>query len=188
MALYSIENDTCLGISHSGAVNVESEGYVELSDEEVAKIVELIRKEGTSDIKELRLEEIYPDIYKELDDAYYKIAYSAEEMHWLWEGYYDGYYEYDDEELIAYCAENCGFNFEYNEEDYIKEGELDEDTLYYDKIDAFKEWLDDYVNGLDDKDVKDFFYNHMKADLNPDDIAYEVAIPEEIIEMAEKKD
>lgn len=92
MALYSIENDTCLGISHSGAVNVESEGYVELSDEEVAKIVELIRKEGTSDIKELRLEEIYPDIYKELDDAYYKIVYSAEEMHWLWEGYYDGYY------------------------------------------------------------------------------------------------
>ena len=39
MALYSIENDTCLGITHSGgAVNVESEGYVELSDEEVAKI------------------------------------------------------------------------------------------------------------------------------------------------------
>ena len=51
MALYSIYNDTCLGISHSGAVNVESEGYVELSDEEVVKIVELIRKEGTTDIK-----------------------------------------------------------------------------------------------------------------------------------------
>ena len=45
MALYSIENDTCLGISHSGAVNVESEGYVELSDDEVAKIVDLIRRE-----------------------------------------------------------------------------------------------------------------------------------------------
>lgn len=45
MALYSIENDTCLGITHSGgAVNVESEGYVELSDEEVAKIVDLIRQ------------------------------------------------------------------------------------------------------------------------------------------------
>ena len=27
MALYSIENETCLGISHSGAVNVESEAY-----------------------------------------------------------------------------------------------------------------------------------------------------------------
>ena len=56
MALYSIENDTCLGISHSGAVNVESEGFVELSDEEVAKVVDLIRKEGTSDIEELRLD------------------------------------------------------------------------------------------------------------------------------------
>ena len=76
MALYSIENDTCLGISHSGAVNVESEGYVELSDEEVVKIVELIRKEGTTDIEELRLEELYPDIYKKLRDAYYDMAYN----------------------------------------------------------------------------------------------------------------
>ena len=60
MALYSIENDTCLGISHSGAVNVESDGFVELSDEEVVRIVELIRKEGTSDIEGLRLKELYP--------------------------------------------------------------------------------------------------------------------------------
>ena len=45
MALYSIENDTCLGITHSGcAVNVESEGYVELSDEEVKKLKAKIKK------------------------------------------------------------------------------------------------------------------------------------------------
>ena len=187
MALYSIENDTCLGISHSGAVNVESEGFVELSDEEVAKVVDLIRKEGTSDIEELRLEEVYPDIYEKLREAYYEMAYNAEELHWLWEGYNNGYFEYDTDELMAYCAENCGFNFEYNEEDYIEDGKLDEDTLEYDKMDAFNEWLDDYVNGLDDKDVKDFFYNHMNAGLDLDDIAYEVAIPENIIKMAEKK-
>ena len=116
------------------------------------------------------------------------MAYNAEELHWLWEGYNNGYFEYDTDELMAYCAENCGFNFEYNEEDYIEDGELDEDTLEYDKMDAFNEWLDDYVNGLDDKDVKDFFYNHMNAGLDLDDIAYEVAIPENIIKMAEKKD
>ena len=59
MALYSIENDTCLGITHSGcAVNVESEGYVELSDEEVAKILALLafemnRIEGRREYEEL---------------------------------------------------------------------------------------------------------------------------------------
>jgi hypothetical protein len=36
--------------------------------------------------------------------------------------------------------------------------------------------------------VKDFFYNHMNAGLELDNIAYEVAIPEAIIKMAEKKD
>ena len=35
MALYKIENDNCLGVSHSGPVNIKSEGFVELSDEEV---------------------------------------------------------------------------------------------------------------------------------------------------------
>ena len=70
MALYRIENDTCLGITHSGgAVNVESEGYVELSDEEVAKIVDLIRQKGTTDIDELELEEKYPDIYEKRREA-----------------------------------------------------------------------------------------------------------------------
>ena len=55
MALYSIENDTCLGISHSGAVNVESEGYVELADEEVEKNVDLIRQKKTTNIRKLGL-------------------------------------------------------------------------------------------------------------------------------------
>ena len=126
MALYSIYNDTCLGWSHSGPVNVESDGFVELSDEEVTKIIELIRKEGTSNIEELRLKELYPDIYKKLDNAFYEMAYNAEEMHWLWEGFYNRYYDYDPYELMAYCAENCGFNFD--EEFYIKEVGFDEET------------------------------------------------------------
>ena len=80
MALYSIENDTCLGISHSGAVNVESEGYVELSDEEVEKIVDLIRQKKTTNIIGLGLEEKYPDIYEKLREAHHDMAYSEEEL------------------------------------------------------------------------------------------------------------
>ena len=188
MALYSIENDTCLGISHSGAVNVESEGYVELSDEEVAKIVDLIRQKGTTDIEGLELEEKYPDIYEKLSEAYYDMAYNAEELHWLWEGYNNGYFEYDTDELMTYCEENCGFNFEFDEEDYTVDGELDEDALEDDKTEAFNDWLDDYVAGLEDDEVKDFFYNHMNAGLEMEAIEYSVKIPGAIIKLAEKKD
>ena len=189
MALYSIENDTCLGFSHSGgAVNVESEGYVELSDEEVAKIVDLIRQKGTTDIGKLNLEEIYPDIYEKLREAYYDMAYNEEELHWLWEGYNSSYFEYDAVELMAYCEENCGFHFEYNKEDYIEDGELDEDALHDDKAEAFNDWLDDYVAGLEDDEVKDFFYNQMNANLELDDVNYSVGIPGAIIKLAEKKE
>jgi len=190
MALYSIYNDTCLGWSHSGPVNVESDGFVELSDEEVAKIVELIRKEGTFYVEELRLEEVYPDIYKKLDDAFFKMAYDAEEKHWLMEGFLEGYYEYNTEELMAYCVENCGFIFEYDEEDYITDGELDEDALYDAKTDYFDDWLKDYVSSLNEEEAIKFLKEHLNADVNiyDDEVAYQVAIPDEIIEMAKKKE
>lgn len=185
MALYSIYNDTCLGWSHSGPVNVESDGFVELSDEEVTKIVELIRKEGTSDIEELKLEEVYPDIYKKLDDAFYEMAYNAEEKHWLMEGFLEGYYEYNTDELMAYCEENCGFVYEDDDEDAT-----DDDDEDYAKIDYFDSWLKDYVSGLNDEEASEFLKEHMNADVNldDDDVEYQVAIPDAIIKMAEKKE
>ena len=181
MALYSIYNDTCLGWSHSGPVNVESDGFVELSDEEVTKIVELVRKEGTFYIDELRLEEVYPDIYKKLDDAFFKMAYAAEEKHWLMEGFLDGYYEYDTDELMAYCKENCGYEYDDEEEE-----EEEEDAEY----EYFDSWLREYVTGLDDEEAIVFLKEHMNADVNiyDDEVEYQVAIPDEIIEMAKKKE
>ena len=71
MALYSIESEQCLGISHSGAVTVNGESAVELSDEEVDILVKLIKEKGTTDVEELDLENLHPDIYKKLDEAYY---------------------------------------------------------------------------------------------------------------------
>ena len=62
MALYSIENDICLGISHSGAVNVESEGYVELSDEEVAKIFALIDENVTLEEERRKVKSCIMDV------------------------------------------------------------------------------------------------------------------------------
>lgn len=195
MALYSIESEQCLGISHSGAVTVNGESAVELSDEEVAILVNLIKENDTTDVEELKLKEKYPDIYEKLDDAYLDMAYRAEETHWLWEGYNNGYFEYDTDELMEYCEQECGFTFEFKPEEYFDEDDLEyykedpesyEDEIYDVKCEAFNEWLDDYVSGLSDDEARDFFYNHMDANLDLDNVEYEVEIPQAIIKMAEE--
>jgi hypothetical protein len=196
MALYSIESEQCLGMSHHGAVTVNGESAVELSDEEVDILVKLIQEKNSTDVGDLDLETLHPDIYKKLDEAYSDMAYRAEEIHWLWEGYNNGYFEYDSEKLMDYCEKELGFEFEYDVKDYylddpedLEEGEepdIDEDQIEEDKNDAFSEWLDDYVSGLNDDEARDFFYNHMHADLDMDNVEYTVEIPQSIINKAKE--
>ena len=196
MALYSIESEQCLGMSHHGAVTVNGESAVELSDEEVDILVKLIQEKNSTDVGDLDLETLHPDIYKKLDEAYSDMAYRAEEIHWLWEGYNNGYFEYDSEKLMDYCEKELGFEFEYDVKDYylddpedLEEGEepeIDEDMLEEDKWNAFSEWLDDYLSDLSDDEARDFFYNHMDADLNMDGVEYTVGIPEAIIAKAKQ--
>ena len=195
MALYSIESEQCLGMSHCGAVTVNGESAVELSDEEVNILVKLIKEKESTDIGDLDLEDLHPDIYKKLDEAYHKMAYDAEEMHWLWEGYYNGYYEYDDDELMAYCEKELDFSFEFKPEeyfdsesdieDYKEDPESYEDEINDLKYEAFSDWLSDYVDGLSDDEARDFFYDHMGADLNMDGVEYTVGIPQAIINKAQ---
>ena len=195
MALYSIESEQCLGMAHfGGAVTVNGESAVELTDEEVDILVKLIKENDTTDVEDLDLENLYPAIYEKLRDAYYKMAYDAEEMHWLREGYDNGYFEYDEEKLMNYCERELDFKFEYDIKKYylddpedLEEGEepdIDEDQIEEDKYEAFSEWLDDYVNGLPDKEAKSFFYEHMNADLDMDNVEYSVEIPAAIIKKA----
>ena len=195
MALYSIESEQCLGMSHHGAVTVNGESAVELSDEEVDILVKLIKEKNSTDVGDLDLETLHPDIYEKLREAYYMMAYEAEEMHWLWEGYYNGYYEYDTDELMAYCEKELDFSFEFKPEEYFDEDELKnykedpesyEEEIYDEKYEAFSEWLSDYVEGLSDDEARDFFYDHMDADLNLDDIEYTVKIPQAIINKAQQ--
>ena len=189
MALYSIESEQCLGMSHfGGAVTVNGERAVELSDEEVDILVKLIKENDSTDVGELDLENLHPTIYEKLRDAYYKMAYDAEEMHWLWEGYYNGYYEYDTDELKDYCKKECGFSYEFDklEAGYSEDDEVDEEEVEDSENEAFSEWLDDYVSGLSDEEARDFFYEHMDADLNMDDVEYTVGIPQAIITKAKQ--
>ena len=187
---FDIESEACLGISHSGPVYCSSTGSIELSDEEVSLLVALIKEKGTSDIKELELEETYPEIFEKLDDAYFRIAYEAEELHWLWYGYHEGVYEYDADELLSYCENECGFVFDGNEEDFVDEdGDFDEESYEEAKMEAFlDDWLLPYIKSLDTSDQMDFLRDQMNASVEMDgnDVSYEVRIPEGIIELAKK--
>lgn len=195
MAEYTIECEQCLGISHDFAVYADGEGTVELSDEEVTTLVQLIRQKGTTDVRELNLETTHPDLYAKLDKAYHDLARHAETMHWLWEGYENGYYEYDEDELMDYCEQELDFTFEYDEEDYLDEDDdldeedvLDEDEIRYDaKLHALRFWLDDYLHSLSDEEVFSFMNEHMNACIEDEEVEkYTVSIPEAIIQKAKE--
>ena len=110
MPIFSIECEQSLGMTHfGGEVTAEGESTVDLTDEEVKLLVDLIREKDSTDVEELELEEKYPKLYGKLDDAYRDMAYRAEEMHWLWEGYNNGYFEYDTEELMDYCEKELDY-------------------------------------------------------------------------------
>lgn len=80
---FDIENEICLGISHSGAVMTEGTGILELDDNEVSLLINIIKEKKTSDVDELGIEESHPNLYEKLRQAYYDMAYKAEELHWL---------------------------------------------------------------------------------------------------------
>ena len=189
MAEYKIECKQFLGFAHyGGGVTTEGSSTIELSDEEVTTLVQLIREKETTDIGELDLETSHPELYAKLDEAYHDMARHAEYMHWLWEGFDNGYYEYDEEELMDYCERECGFDFEFIEEDYLDEnGEIDEDSKEYAKSSAFHDWLDDYVRSLSDDDAAAFMTEHMDAGVDVEDAEYTVNIPEDIVKMAKEQ-
>ena len=191
MAQYNIWTECFLGMSHCGSVTADGSGMVDLTDEEVAKLVEMIRQCDSDDLEVLNLKDTCPEIYEKLEQAHRDAAYQAEYMHWLKEGYDGGYYEYDQEELMSYCEEECGFCFEEEPEDFMDEdGDFDEEAYEESKYDAFAEWLDDYIYSLDDDELIDFLVNHMNADVDMSSWSedYTVSLPPAIIEMAAEAD
>lgn len=195
MALYSIESEQHLGTPHSGTATDKGDRAVELSDEEVDILVKLIKEKGTTDVEELDLENLYPDIYENLRDAYRDMAHDAKEMELLWKGFYSGFFDCDFYELMDYCEKNLGFYFFLNPKDYFSDEELayfKENPESYEEIvdeaksEAFGDWLIDYVFDLPDDEAREFFYEHMDAKLNMDDVEYTVGIPQTIINKAKQ--
>ena len=194
MALYSIESEQFLGMSHSGAVTVNGESTVELSDEEVDILVKLIKEKNTSDVEKLDLKNLHPAIYEKLDKAYHKLAYKTEEFHWLINGFENGCYEYDDEKVIKYCEENCGYEFVpkiENVPDNISPDfiaaliEIRKESMEW-KMRDFSNWLLDYLKSINVEEACDFMYSHLNAYVDMDDVNYVVSIPQAIINKAKE--
>lgn len=186
MAEFNFSCTIYLGFSHCGEVTAEGKGTIELSDEEVAALVVLMREKGSTDVNELNLEEVYPEIYEKLDDAFRDAAWTATLDHWYTTGFYEGVYEYDVDVLMEYCEYNCNFVFEYDESDYLDDdGEVDEDAVWDAKYDAFMEWLEPYIENLNPEERIAFLQEHMNAEveLSEDELDYEVDIPEDIKNM-----
>ena len=162
-------------------------GTVELSDQEVDSIVQLMRNKNSTDTDEIGLAKAYPDIYKKLYQAYYKVGVEAEEKYALFSFFMKGEYlgVFDDyrDELIEYCKANCSFKFELDEREL-----QEEDRDYFAKrqeLSAFNKWLKDYVHSLSLEDMKKFLYEHMWIVSDPPLIEPTVTIPQAIIDIIE---
>lgn len=199
MPTFNIYNEHSLGFTHYGEVRVEGQGTVELTDEEVQKLVDLIcENNGCTDIKELKLEERYPDIYETLREAHHDVAYRAEYNHWVIEGYENGYYEIDDEDPIEKCEREYGFQYTFDLEKYVEEHgydpeevksieDIDEYELEDDKLNAFDNWVEEYRKTLNEDEDADFLAYVFEINVEVDNVDYEVEIPNEIVRMAEEK-
>lgn len=187
MALYEFNTTIYLGWSHSGEVSSTGKGTVNLSDEEVAILVSQMKEYGSQDYRELKLSSKYPNLYNKLRRTYRKVAYETEELYWLIDGLDVGEYEYDEIELMKYCAENCGFDqFECDEYDDDFDG--DEEETYESAFEAFCPWLKEYVKTLKYEEAIHFFHDIMKVEMEFDDSyfsnSYSTILPKEITDLA----
>lgn len=189
MAKFEFEVECFLGMSHCGSVTTDGKGIVDLTDEEVAQLVSLIKEKGTADVKDLNLEETLPEIYEKLNDAHYQAAYDAIYDYWLWEGYHEVDLEYDVEDLIEYCKEKHGFEyisdylFDEDDEDEAEEFREAEQTAFY-------EWLDPALKQMTYSERRTIIEDYMGLEMEFDGVSedeYLVAIPDEIIKMAKEK-
>lgn len=186
MALYRFKTSVYLGWSHSGGVSTSG-----VSDKDVDILVGRIKEFGSHDYKELKLSRTHPNLYNKLRRTYRKLAYETEELYWLINGLEEGYYEYDDMELMKYCAKNCGFDlFEYDEydDDSSEDEEYDDEEQYLLVLEQFRPWLRGYVETLNYKEAIHFFHDIMEVDMDFDESyfsnSYSTILPQKIIDIA----
>ena len=150
MTILNLNNDLNFELPFQDGGFDEYIRAIDISDDEKATVLSLMNDEFEVELEDLGLEQSNPELFTKLKDIYDKMAREAEEKQWLWIGFRDGAFEYDVDLLMEYCQANCGFVFEGTLEDFE-----DEDEYCDAKMDAFDEWLEDYLITLDDVEFKD---------------------------------
>lgn len=174
MPIFTLNNDLCLGMSHSGSVYCNVEGSVSLTDEQTQQLVQLIRENnGNSDVEELDLKDKYPEIYNILDKACEEASLKSEEKFWLIHGYENDYFDRRDD--FEEQAEKAGFEFDNPEEG------VDEEEWMDAKEELMTEFVENYILG-DYNRIYDFY----EVDIDLEDVNHYVFIPEDIIKMAKE--
>ncbi len=190
MALYDFETTVYLGWGHSGEVSNTGTGQIDLSDEDVDLLVSLIKENRTSDFRKLKLSRRYPKLYNKLRRKYRKLAIETERHHWLIDGLDEGEYEYDEDSLMEYCMENCGFTL--SEDYYDYEDEEDDEAVQEENhefaLDEFRMWFSDYVRGLNHKDADYLLCEVGGIEMEFDEVDfcnnYSTELPEAITKLA----
>jgi len=157
----------CCGIEEYAT----AEGSITLDDDQVDRLVALIKdNNGETDIEVLDLETKYPEIYETLEDAYTEAANEACYRHWVIEGYENGYL--DEPDNLMETLEDAGL-FKYED-------------LEDEKEEAFNEWMNDYLDALDEDELISFLetYYNLEYEGYAGDYDYTVEIPQEIDDLA----
>lgn len=193
MKKYLIETEVDLGMSHCGSVCLEGKAYVELSDDEVSRLIQLMRETGSTDVYDMELETVYPELFEKLNDACYEAAWTPTTLHWLNEGLEMaiGDPEFDEENvglraLMKKAWSEFGFRFRYKAKDYTdSDGRINRNRIESDRLCAFKKFIDKLLEEMDDNEKIDFYLDNFKTSLEGTEIeSYDLIIPQEIIDRA----
>lgn len=116
------------------------------------------------------------------------MTYKVEELHWLIAGI--RYFVYDEEKVIKYCEDNCGYEFvpkipgntSQDFDDMLFKVCKENKDL---KSQDFNKWLSNYLRSINSEEACNFMYSHLNASVDmDDDVNYVVEIPQAIIDMS----
>ena len=183
MALYSIGK------------KADKEYFVNLSDSEVEILVKLIKENMSTNVKDLYLEPLYPEIFEKLDRAYFKKECNVKKIMGILDDYRNYNSVYDICGLASYCEWNHDYSFNFDPEEYFNKVDLEDfeenPGLYEDEInevesDIFNRWFDDYLSKLSQDEFMDFYCDLVRNGILVGRVDYTVKIPFAIIKKARK--
>lgn len=163
MKILNLNNDLAFELPYTDGGFDEYVRGIVVTDNERDLVLSLMKGEYQAELEDLGLDLSHPELFAKLKDIYDKMDLEAAEMHWLWSGFREGAFEYDIYEVMDHCEANCGFTFEADSDEYDDEEDYD-----ISKVEAFEEWLEDYLIGLDEDEFKDFMYEHLNAHVDLD--------------------